>query len=94
MPLGLSDMCRSAFGLLGRSSAERVQNIQTAAAAFHGVLIAPGQTFSMGSVMGDISLDNGYAEALIIFGGRTIKGVGGGVCQVSTTLFRTAFLGI
>jgi len=41
--------------------------------------------------MGDVSLENGFAEALIIYGGRTIKGVGGGVCQVSTTLFRTAF---
>jgi vancomycin resistance protein YoaR len=38
-------------------------------------------------------LDNGYAEALIIYGNRTIKGVGGGVCQVSTTLFRTVFFG-
>jgi vancomycin resistance protein YoaR len=47
----------------------------------------------MGDVLGDVSLDNGYAEALIIYGNRTIKGVGGGVCQVSTTLFRTAFLG-
>jgi len=45
----------------------------------------------MGDHMGDISLDNGFAEALIIYGGRTIKGVGGGVCQVSTTLFRTVF---
>ena len=45
----------------------------------------------MGSVLGDVSLDNGFAEALIIYGGRTIKGVGGGVCQVSTTLFRTVF---
>lgn len=45
----------------------------------------------MGDVLGDISLDNGYAEALIIYNGRTITGVGGGVCQVSTTLFRTAF---
>ena len=41
--------------------------------------------------MGDVSLENGFAEALIIYGGRTIKGVGGGVCQVSTTLFRTIF---
>jgi vancomycin resistance protein YoaR len=41
--------------------------------------------------MGDISLNNGYAEALIIYNGQTIEGVGGGVCQVSTTLFRTAF---
>jgi vancomycin resistance protein YoaR len=38
-------------------------------------------------------LDNGYAEALIIYNGQTITGVGGGVCQVSTTLFRTAFFG-
>jgi vancomycin resistance protein YoaR len=47
----------------------------------------------MGDALGDVSLDNGFAEALIIYGGRTIKGVGGGVCQVSTTLFRTVFFG-
>lgn len=45
----------------------------------------------MGNELGDVSLENGFAEALIIYGGRTIKGVGGGVCQVSTTLFRTVF---
>ncbi len=45
----------------------------------------------MASELGNISLDNGYAEALIIIGDKTIKGVGGGVCQVSSTLFRTAF---
>lgn len=72
------------------SSAERLQNIKTAAEQFHGLLIPPNSTFSMGDAMGDISLDNGYAEALIIYDGRTITGVGGGVCQVSTTLFRTA----
>lgn len=73
------------------SSEARIQNIVTASSQYHGLLIAPGQTFSMGSVLGDVSLENGYAEALIIYGGRTIKGVGGGVCQVSTTLFRTVF---
>jgi vancomycin resistance protein YoaR len=75
------------------SSPERIQNITTAAAEFHGLLVAPGETFSMSDYLGDISLDNGYAEALIILGNRTIKGVGGGVCQVSTTLFRAAFFG-
>ena len=45
----------------------------------------------MADALGNISLENGYAEALIIYGGQTIQGVGGGVCQVSTTLFRTAF---
>ncbi|MFH1185344.1 MAG: VanW family protein [Chloroflexota bacterium] len=73
------------------SSPARIQNIKTAAAQFDGVLVGPGETFSMGEAMGDISLDNGFTEALIIYGGQTIKGVGGGVCQVSTTLFRTVF---
>lgn len=73
------------------SHAERVQNITIAAARFDGVLVAPGETFSMVDILGDVSLENGYAEAPIIFGGRTIQGVGGGVCQVSTTLFRSVF---
>lgn len=73
------------------SSADRVQNISAAAARFQGLLVAPGETFSMAKNLGEMSLDNGFAEALIIYGGRTIKGIGGGVCQVSTTLFRAAF---
>ena len=56
-------------------------------------MVPPGAVFSMADVLGDVSLDTGYAEALIIYGNRTIKGVGGGVCQVSTTLFRTVFFG-
>lgn len=91
--LGLRELVSSYTSYFYGSSAERIQNIQTAAARFHGILVAPGETFSMAEKLGDVSLDNGYAEALIIFGDRTIKGVGGGVCQVSTTLFRTAFFG-
>ena len=91
--LGITQLVSAQTTYFYGSSAPRLQNIQAAAANFHGVLVAPGETFSMGKYLGDISLDNGYAEALIIYGGRTIKGVGGGVCQVSTTLFRTAFFG-
>ncbi len=90
--LGITQLLLSETSYFYGSSPERTQNIEAAAASFHGVLVAPGETFSMGAKMGDVSLDNGFAEALIIYGGRTIKGVGGGVCQVSTTLFRTAFL--
>lgn len=89
--LGITELIWSETSYFYGSSTERIQNIQAAAARFHGVFVAPGETFSMGETMGDVSLENGFAEALIIFGGRTIKGVGGGVCQVSTTLFRTAF---
>lgn len=91
--LGISEPVSVVSSYFYGSSPERVHNIQTASAAFHGLLIPPGGVLSMAEVLGDISLDTGYAEALIIYGDRTIKGVGGGVCQVSTTLFRAAFFG-
>jgi vancomycin resistance protein YoaR len=90
--LGIKELVSVHTSFFYGSSAPRIQNIQTAAANFHGLLVPPGATFSMAENMADVTLDNGYAEALIIFGDRTITGVGGGVCQVSTTLFRTAFL--
>jgi vancomycin resistance protein YoaR len=91
--LGITENVVSATTYFSGSSPERIQNIKTAAAEFHGLLVAPGETLSMADHLGDISIDSGYAEALIIYGNRTIKGVGGGVCQVSTTLFRAAFFG-
>ncbi|REG05545.1 VanW family protein [Pelolinea submarina] len=89
--LGITELVHSESSYFYGSSSARVQNIQTAAAQFHGLLVPPNSTFSMAEVMDEITLDNGYAEALIIYNGQTIEGVGGGVCQVSTTLFRTAF---
>ena len=91
--LGITEAVSVVSTYFNGSSTERIQNINTASSAFHGLLVPPGETLSMSDVLGDISLDNGYAEALIIFGDRTIKGVGGGVCQVSTTLFRAVFFG-
>ena len=91
--LGITEAVSVQSSYFYGSSPERVQNITAAAKSFHGLLIAPGETFSMASQLTDISLDNGYAEALIIVGDQTVVGVGGGVCQVSTTLFRTAFFG-
>ena len=89
--LGITELIEEQWTYFVGSDAARVQNIQTAAAQFHGLLVAPGETFSMADALGNVSLENGYAEALIIYGDQTIQGVGGGVCQVSTTLFRTAF---
>jgi vancomycin resistance protein YoaR len=91
--LGITQNVVAVSTYFAGSSPERLQNIALASASFHGLLVAPGETFSMADQLGDISLDNGYAEALIILGSRTIKGVGGGVCQVSTTLFRAVFFG-
>ena len=89
--LGIRELVSSQTSYFRGSNAERMQNIEIASKRFHGIFVPPGATFSMGEALGDVSLDNGFTEAWIIYGGRTIKGVGGGVCQVSTTLFRTAF---
>lgn len=89
--LGITELFHQETTYFYGSEPARVQNIKTAAAQFHGLLIPPGVTFSMADALGNISLENGYAEALIIYGGQTIQGVGGGVCQVSTNLFRAAF---
>lgn len=91
--LGITELVVAETSYFYGSDPARIQNISAAASSFHGLLIPPGATFSMASELTDISLENGYAEALIIVGKETVKGVGGGVCQVSTTLFRTAFFG-
>jgi vancomycin resistance protein YoaR len=90
--LGITENIETYTSYFRGSGAARLQNIKAASAKFHGLLVPPGETFSMGQYVGDISLDNGFAEAMIIYNGQTIKGVGGGVCQVSSTLFRTLFL--
>jgi vancomycin resistance protein YoaR len=91
--LGITELTSAYTSYFYGSDSARIHNIATAAARFHGLLVAPGETFSMAEALGDVSLDTGYAEALIIFGDRTIQGVGGGVCQVATTFFRTVFFG-
>ncbi len=89
--LGITELFWEHDSYFYGSDPARIQNIDKASSEFQGLLVAPGETFSMADALGNISLENGYAEALIIYGGQTIQGVGGGVCQVSTTLFRTAF---
>jgi len=89
--LGITELIHSETSYFYGSASERVQNIDIARKQFDGLLIPPHTTFSMADALGNISLENGYAEALIIVGDQTVQGVGGGVCQVSTTLFRAAF---
>lgn len=72
------------------SSNERIHNLLRAATQLHGVLIPKGETFSYNKSVGDISVQTGYKQAYIIQDGKTILGDGGGICQTSTTIFRTA----
>lgn len=91
--LGITGRIAQATTIFKGSSPARVRNITLGAARMHGLLIPPGEVFSFNAHLGDVSLDAGFEEAPIIYNGRTIRGVGGGICQVSTTLFRAAFFG-
>ncbi|MFN7209287.1 MAG: VanW family protein [Aggregatilineales bacterium] len=89
--LGITEKIVEATTFFYGSTAERRTNIQVAAQRFHGLVIAPGEVFSFNKYIGDISPETGYETGLVIYGDRTIEGVGGGVCQVSTTIFQAAF---
>jgi vancomycin resistance protein YoaR len=89
--LGITELITENTTWFYGSSDERKHNIARAAANFYGVVVEPGEEFSFNRYLGSISEADGYEEGLIIVGGRTIKGVGGGVCQVSTTLYQSAF---
>jgi vancomycin resistance protein YoaR len=77
--------------LFAGSPPERAHNIALAALKLHGYVVPPGETFSFLEVLGPITHEDGYQASLVIFGDQTVPGVGGGVCQVSTTMFRAAF---
>lgn len=72
------------------STQDRIHNIKLASLKLHGVLIPPKQIFSFNQTIGEVSSFVGYQPAYIIKEGRTVIEDGGGICQVSTTLFRTA----
>ncbi len=68
----------------------RVFNLNLAASRVNGIVIPPGEEFSFNKAVGSIDRASGYKSAYVISAGRTVLGDGGGVCQVSTTLFRAA----
>ncbi len=86
--LGIKELIGKGTSLFAGSIASRIHNINLAASRLNGILIAPNDTFSFNDALGDISIYTGYQQAYIIQDGKTIMGDGGGVCQVSTTLFR------
>lgn len=87
---GIKELIGSGYSEFAGSIAGRIHNIALAAARINGILVKPGETFSFNDTVGDISAATGYQSAYIIKEGRTVLGDGGGVCQVSTTLFRAA----
>lgn len=89
--LGIQDLIIAQTTSFRGSTAARRTNVQVAASRFNGLVIPPNSEFSFNQYLGDVSIETGFEEGLIIYGNQTITGVGGGVCQVSTTVFQAAF---
>jgi len=88
--LGIIDLLGEGESFFHHSISSRIHNVDLASSRLHGLLIAPGEVFSLNQALGEISKTTGYRDAYIIKNGRTVLGSGGGVCQISTTLFRAA----
>lgn len=70
----------------------RCTNIRLSATAINGTVLSPGETFSFNTVVGQRTTARGYKEAHVFLDGQVTEGVGGGICQVSSTLFNAAML--
>jgi len=72
-----------------RSSAQRANNIRLATRAINGLCIMPGGSFSFNGVVGERTVKKGYEAAPVDIGNKVGSGIGGGICQVSTTLYNS-----
>ena len=71
----------------------RLHNVALVAQLIDGALIAPGATFSFNGTTGERTAEKGFQEAPVIINGELQTGLGGGICQVSTTVFNAAYDG-
>lgn len=74
------------------SNTSRAHNIHLASQKIHQTFIPAGGIFSFNQVVGERTPEAGYDDAPVFMGGRLVPGIGGGICQVSSTLFNTALL--
>ena len=69
------------------SSANRKENIRLAASKINGVILNPGDVFSFNGIVGPRTEATGYKVAHVYSGNKVVDGIGGGICQVSSTLY-------
>lgn len=88
--LGIEKIIGSGTSNFSGSPSPRIFNIDLASSKLHGILIPPNQIFSFNEKIGTVSAQTGYQKAYTIKRGKTVLDDGGGICQVSTTLYRAA----
>jgi vancomycin resistance protein YoaR len=86
--LGIRQLLGRGESWFSGSITNRIFNLKKASGHLSGIIVPPGETFSFNQELGEVSAETGYKQAYIIKEGKTILGDGGGVCQVSSTLFR------
>ncbi len=86
--LGIKTLLGKGVSHFAGSIPNRIHNVNLAQSKFKGILVPPNEVFSFNEILGDVSSYTGYKAAYVIKDGKTVLGDGGGVCQVSTTLFR------
>ncbi|NNJ12627.1 vanomycin resistance protein VanB [Chloroflexales bacterium ZM16-3] len=91
--LGITEQVSQGLSSFAKSEQYRITNIQAGARQMNGILIPPGGSFSFNDNLGAVTAENGFVEGYAIIQNRTQKEWGGGLCQVSTTVFRAAFWG-
>ena len=74
------------------SASGRKTNVAVAASKLNGKVVGPGERFSFNETVGKRTVENGFKEAPEYLNGESVMGIGGGTCQVSTTLFNTLLL--
>ncbi len=74
------------------SNSDRKNNVKLASSDLNGISIGAGEEFSFNNIIGKRTAEKGYKEANIIKDGKFVKGLGGGICQVSTTLYNALIL--
>jgi vancomycin resistance protein YoaR len=88
--LGISEIIGVGTSNYSGSIPERIHNLILATKRIDGTIVKSGDEFSFNKTVGEISSHTGYKPAYVIINGRTVLGDGGGVCQTSTTIFRSA----
>ena len=76
---------------MGLSSSNRIWNVHLLGNYLDGTIVKAGETFSYNEVVGPRTIERGFREGQMIFGGVLIPSIGGGVCQTATTIFNAAF---
>ncbi len=88
--LGIKELIASGISYFTGSIPNRAFNIGLGSQLINGTVVPPGETFSFNKLVGPVSSEQGFKEAYVISRGRTVLDDGGGICQVSTTVFRAA----